>query len=90
MPTRHSDSTLHASTFRIVSKPEVGQKRASGNCASDRFPPGGCKEAHSPHTCAAHNQVFIGVSVKGWMIGRQQGSQLEVQLTESIDDWERP
>ena len=56
---------------RMVGKPETIQRRASGNWASDRFPSKGCKEAHYPHTCASAKQVFIGVSVKGCMIGRK-------------------
>jgi hypothetical protein len=47
------------------------QKRASGNCASDRFPSKGYKEAHYPHTCATHKAVSIFVLVEGWLIGRQ-------------------
>ena len=35
------------------------QKRASGNCASVRSWSKGCKEAHHPHTSAAHKAVFI-------------------------------
>jgi hypothetical protein len=38
----------------IVAQPDAIQKRASGNCASVRFPSKGCKEAHYPHNCAAH------------------------------------
>jgi len=38
----------------VVGYPEAIQKRASGNCASTRFPSEGYDEAHYPHTCEAH------------------------------------
>jgi hypothetical protein len=51
---------------------EAIQKRSSGNCANDRFFLQGLqREAHYPHTVRPTKQALIGVSLKGWMIGRQ-------------------
>jgi len=48
--TRRFDSSTHV----IIPVLSANRKRVSGNCASDRFPSKGCKDAHYPHTCAAH------------------------------------
>jgi hypothetical protein len=59
---------------------ETIHKRASGNCASNRFPSRGCKEAHYPHTWATHRAVFIGVSIGGWMIGPGSSLRMEKEV----------